>query len=169
LTRFAADQDNLLAAMSWAIDTADVDLALRLLCNHPPPSAQPGFSFRVPGEPVIALPGAAEHPDYPVGLAIAASYAAFRGDLQAAERWCEQAIAAERHLGAHPDGLVDLIVANVGGAIAMSVGAWHEAAACYQRAAEFAGTARDEGTAMPLISAALRDGRRLRGRRTSRH
>jgi predicted ATPase len=151
LTRFAADQDNLIAAMSWAIDTVDIELAFRILCNHPPPSAQPGFSFRIASEPALAIPGAAEHPDYPLGLALAASQAAFRGDLDVAEQWCDKAIAAEGRLGTHSDGTVDRIVAGARGAIAMSVGSWREAAVCYQLAAEIARTAGGEGLYMPLM------------------
>jgi hypothetical protein len=153
-TRLAAEQENLLTAMSWAVEANHVDLAFRLLCNIPFASAQLGFGFQLPAEPTLALPGAPEHPDYPVALAIAASKAAFRGDLQSAEQRCEQAIAAERRLGTHPDGLVDLIVANVGGVIAMSVGSWHAAAVSYERAAEIVRSVGPVRGPMPLLSAA---------------
>jgi len=155
VTRFAAEQENLLTAMGWAIDTADVDLAFRLLRNIPLAGAQLGYSFQMAAEPALALPGAPEHPDYPFGLATAASKAAFRGELQAGKRWCDEAIAAERRLGTHPDGLVDQYVASARATLAMSVGAWHEAALCYERTGEIARSAGRlfPAAVMPLYAA----------------
>ena len=62
--------------MNHAIDTDDVDLALRLLRNDPGPG-QTGYELRVSVE-AIHLPGAAEHPLYPYALGLAALFAAFR-------------------------------------------------------------------------------------------
>ena len=153
-TRLAAEQENVVRAMSWAIDTADIDLAYRLLSGIPMASAQLGFGFNLAAEPVLALPGTANHPDYPIALATAASLASYRGDLQAGERWSEQAIAAERRLGTHPDGLIDQYVATNRATLAFSVGAWRDAADSYERAADIARSAGRLGRAAGHLSSA---------------
>jgi predicted ATPase len=135
VTRLAAEQENVVRAMSSAIDTSDVDLALRLLCSVPPAEAQLGFGFQLAAEPALALPGAEEHPEYPVGLALAAFRAAVRGDLRAAEQWCDEAVAGERRLGTHSDGSLDALVHSVHSALCQSVGDWHGAALHGERAA----------------------------------
>jgi predicted ATPase len=137
-SRLADEQDNIIRAMSWAIDHADIDLALRLLCSIPPSNVQTGLGFQLAAEPVLALPGAAGHPDYSLGLAIAASFAAVRGDVRVATQQAEEAEAAERRLGTHPNGLVDEFVATSRGSVAMAAGSWHEAAAHTERAASSA-------------------------------
>jgi hypothetical protein len=136
VTRLAAEQENVVRAMNTAIDTSDIDLAFRLLCSVPPAEAQLEFGFQLAAEPALALPGAAEHTQYPVGLAIAAMRAAWRGDLRAAEQWCDQAVAAERRLGAHPDGSVDARVHAARASVAMALGDWHGGALDSERAAE---------------------------------
>jgi hypothetical protein len=136
VTRLAAEQENVVRAMSTAIDTSDVDLAFGLLCSVPPAEAQLEFGFQLAAGPALALPGAEEHPDYPVGLVIAAMRAAWRGDLRAAEQWCDQAAAAERRLGTHPDGSVDARVHAARAQVAMAVADWHGAALHAERAAE---------------------------------
>ena len=175
VTRLAAEQENVVRAMSSAIDASDVDLAFRLLCSVPVAEAQLGFGFQLAAEPALALPGAEEHPQYPEGLAIASLRAAWRGDLRAAEQWCDEAVAAERRLGTHPDGSLDARVHTARASLAMAVGDWPGAALHAERAAEIyrhagrlADTARslsgaagcyalagDPGTAIPLATEAL--------------
>jgi hypothetical protein len=175
VTRLAAEQENVVRAMSSAIDTSDVDLAFRLLCSVPPAEAQLGFGFQLAAEPALALPGAEEHPQYPVGLVRAGFRAAFRGDLGAGEQWCDEALAAERRLGTHPDGSVDADVHGARSALCQSVGDWHgaalhaeSAAEIYRQAGRLADTARtlsaaagchalagDPDAAIPLATEAL--------------
>jgi len=134
--RLLAEHENLLAAMNYAIDTNDVDLALRLLRNTPYPGAQVGYEVRLPVEPILGLTGAPEHPLYPFGLAVAAVRAANRGDLESADTLGAQALAAER-LG-DPDRLVELMTANVQVIRAFSTGAVHHAAILLERSVEIA-------------------------------
>jgi predicted ATPase len=175
VTRLAADQENVVRAMNTAIDTSDVDLAFRLLCSVPPAEAQLEFGFQLAAEPALALSGAAEHTGYPIGLAIAALRAAWRGDLRAAEQWCDEAVAAERRLGTHPDGSVDARVHSARSSVAMAVGDWlgaalysERAAGIYRQAGRVADTARslsgaagchalagDPDAAVPLATEAL--------------
>jgi predicted ATPase len=136
VTRLAAEQENVVRAMSTAIDTSDIDLAFRLLCSVPPAEAQLEFGFQLAAGPALALPGADEHPDYPVGLAIAGWRAASRGDLRAGEQRCDEAVVAERRLGTHPDGSVDARVHTARANVVMAAGDWRGAALHSERAAE---------------------------------
>ncbi len=65
--RLAAEHENLLAAMNHAIDTDNVDLALRLVSNAPI-DQRFGYRLVLPVDAVLRLPGAADHPLYPMGL-----------------------------------------------------------------------------------------------------
>jgi len=138
LRRLAAEQDNAARAMQWALDTGDVDLALAILCHVPFVSAQAEMAFALPAEPVLALPGAHDHADYSMGLAIAADNAGYRGDLDIGERLCEQALAAEARLGTHPNGEVELSVDRTRSVLAMATGSWDEAAHHLERSADIA-------------------------------
>ena len=133
----AAEQANLERAMSHALDTADVELAFRLLCGMPWANTQSG-SFSLPADPVLAVAGAHDHPEYPLGLLWAATQAALRGDLEVATQLRDEAIAAEFRLGTHPDGFVDQHAAGVDQLIAMAVGAWRDAANATTRGAAIA-------------------------------
>jgi predicted ATPase len=127
LERVAVEKDNMARAMASAIDTADVDLALKLLCSVPPAEGQLGFAVHIPAGPALALTGARDHPDYALALAIAAWQAANRGDLTLGEQLCREATAAAERTGAG-EGLVASRVNAVRGILAMSAGAWHDAA-----------------------------------------
>src|SRR5262249_20446055 len=109
--RLLAEHENMLAAINYAIDTDNVDLALRLLSEATSaPAAQVGYELRLPVDPILELTGATEHPLYPYGLAFAAIKTAQRGDLESAESLCEQALDAQRRLGSAPEPVVDVIV-----------------------------------------------------------
>jgi predicted ATPase/class 3 adenylate cyclase len=151
--RFAAEHENLLNAMSFAVDRGDVDLALELLIASVTP-AQVGYSLQVPTE-ALGLDGAPEHPLYPYGLAIAASQAALRGDHVDAERLCEEALTAARRPGADPDRIVEESVCRARQSMAFSAGAFHDAAQFAQEWAEIArATGRLASTASGLATAA---------------
>jgi predicted ATPase/class 3 adenylate cyclase len=127
-TRVAAEQDNLLSALSWAIDTEDVDLGFRLLRAFPGPGNQVGPTTWAPIESVLALPGAAEHPDHPYGLALAAIHAAFLGDRERTESLCEAALAADQRVGPNPAREAEYGVNVARTALAFLAGDWHSAA-----------------------------------------
>jgi predicted ATPase/class 3 adenylate cyclase len=125
--RMVAEQENLQAAVIHAIDTNNVDLALRLVHNTSNRGVQIGWRLILPIDSVLGLPGAVDHPLYPFGLAIAAEHAAFRGDLARAEAACEEAMASARRVGIDPVE-VDIIVSASRCAGAIAAGAWDEAA-----------------------------------------
>ena len=124
--------------MNYAIDSVDVDLALRLVRNAPITSAQVGFRLVLPVESVLCLPGAPEHRLYPFGLAVAAVNAANRGDLARGAEACDQAILVIQHLGSDSDNRVEQLVSVARGARASAIGAWVEAATHLEHAGKLA-------------------------------
>jgi len=128
LNRLDAEQDNLIRAMHSALDSGDVDVAIRLFCGLPLPGVQAGaFGFHFATRPVLELPGAEDHPDCPLALGGAAAKAAFRGD-QEAEDYAALALDAEGRLSTHPDGRVVSLVLRARTVIAFSTGQWRDAA-----------------------------------------
>src|SRR4029077_19966542 len=79
--RLSAEQDNLLAAWSWAIDTRNVDTAFAILAGFAPCEVWSSYPLLLPGAAVLELPGATEHPGYPLALAVSAVLASFRADV----------------------------------------------------------------------------------------
>jgi predicted ATPase/class 3 adenylate cyclase len=151
--RFAAEHENLLSAMSFAVDRGDVDVALELLTASAP-AAQVGYQLRLPTD-VLGLDGAPERPLYPLGLGIAAVRAAQRGDRMDAERLCNEAVAAARRLGSDPDRLSDEWVANARQSLAFAAGAFPDAARFAEQEAEIGrATGRVYAVANGLAAAA---------------
>src|SRR6185312_17233504 len=60
--RLGAEQDNLLAAWSWAIGTGNVGIALRILAGFAPVEVWSTYPLVLAGEAALELPGATEHP-----------------------------------------------------------------------------------------------------------
>jgi predicted ATPase len=155
LNRLNAEQDNLLRAMHSALDSGDVDVAVRLFCGLPPPGMQAaGYGFHFATGPVLELPGAEDHPEYPLALAMASMKAAFRGERDAAEDYAELALDEERRLATHPDGQVDSQVLRTRTLIALSSGQWRDAIDYAERAASMDGAARPELAVLSLTAAA---------------
>lgn len=125
--------DNLRAAFTWAVDTQECDIALRLLGNVPVPGvSNVAVAFRGAAHTAIALPGASEHPNLPAALAVAAWFAYQRSEPDLALRLSDEALAVERRLGTTPDaGLL-----HVRAFIAMGTGAFDEDIEYMQRAAD---------------------------------
>jgi predicted ATPase/class 3 adenylate cyclase len=138
LRALAAENENLLAAMAYAIDMADVDLALRLLTA----STGQALWYNVPPVRVDALllDGAVEHPLYPRALAKAAVYAAERGDVPSAEQLADAALASAAKLPTI-DPLAEYEAHIARARAANSVGAILAEAAHYERAANVARSA----------------------------
>src|SRR6516165_7778287 len=126
--RLVAEQENLLAAANHAIDTSNVDLALRLVRNTANRALRTSSRLILPVDAVLRLPGAVDHPQYPVGLASAAFDAAFRGDLTRAQAAGQEALAAAGRLGSDPHE-VDVLVSWARSHQAIAIGALDEAAA----------------------------------------
>ena len=110
--RLRREYDNLRTALTWATETADFDIAVRLLgmwdalfmlfLTDAGMLATVTWSV----DAVLALPGASEHPRYPAALTTAAAVAFTHGDPDLARRRCEDALAAEQRLGTDPSNAV---------------------------------------------------------------
>jgi hypothetical protein len=84
------------------------------------------YVLRIPADPVLALPGAREHPGYPVALMRAASEAVERGELALAQEFVQHALDAERALGVPASSTVplDVLADNVRVRVATAASAW---------------------------------------------
>ena len=156
--RADAEQENLLAATTYAIDTDDADLGLRLVCAVPIPGVMLGQMawLTLPVEQSLALTGALEHPFYPRALALTASVAGGRGEFDVAEQRCGEALAAAQRLGSDPEHLIDEWVTLTRSTIALGTGDHSEAAIQLQLGAEIALSAGRLGTAaLGLANAAI--------------
>src|SRR4029453_6184407 len=71
--RLSAEEDNLLAAWAWAIDTANVDTAFRMLAGFAPCEIWSSYPLLLAGEAALELPGAGGHAGYPLALAAPAA------------------------------------------------------------------------------------------------
>ena len=86
--RLSAEQDNLLAAWSWAIDTRNIDTAFSILAGFAPSEVWFRYPLLLDGEAALELPGAAAHPGYPLALAVSARFASNRADVTVTEELC---------------------------------------------------------------------------------
>jgi predicted ATPase len=140
--RLAAERDNLLAAVNYAINTADADLGLRLVRHNPAPGQQLGFGLYLPVPVIVDLPGAASHDLYPYALAVSAVMASL-GELDRVEDSCQEALQAARRLNAQDERReVEYVMAVARAQWLGALGDWRGTAAHYEQAAEIA---RDNG------------------------
>ncbi len=107
-----AETDNLLAAMAYALDTRNVDLALRLLTAKAGHLGVSAAAF-LPVD-ALSIDGAVDHPLYPRAEATAAYYSALRGDPPTAEEHIRVALAAAERLPS-PDPIVEYLVCSRAG------------------------------------------------------
>jgi predicted ATPase len=104
--RLSAEQDNLLAAWSWAIDTGNIDTAFSILAGFAPNEVWTNYPLLLDGEAALELPGATEHPGYPLALAVSAVFAAGRSVGRGAEELCRRAAEGNAGPGLGPLGVV---------------------------------------------------------------
>jgi predicted ATPase/class 3 adenylate cyclase len=164
--RLEAEFDNIRAALAWAVDTQDVDVALRLFSLSGSPAMWTDVNLYSTvlevTDRIAGIPGAADHPKFPQALAVAAFMTNGRGAGEVARRLCDEALAAERRLGTEPSPLVHVALAN----IAMQAGRLDEMVNHWVRVAELARSGGDSVfVAYGLAGAAL--GRALGGDATS--
>jgi hypothetical protein len=138
--RLSAEQDNLLAAWSWAIDNGDVGTAFSILAGFAPGEIRTSYRgalLVLPGETALELPGAAEHPGYTLALAVSALFASNRGDVTGAEELCRQAAEANARRDT-PDWRVEETICVARSTIAITTGALADAARLAEQAAGIA-------------------------------
>jgi predicted ATPase/class 3 adenylate cyclase len=155
--RLSADQDNLLAAWSWAIGTGNVGTAFSILAGFAPVEICTNYPLLLPGEAALGLPGAADHPGYPLAMAVSAAFASYRADADGAEELCRRAADAHTHQGS-PDWRVEEAICATRGNIANTTGAFADAARLAEQAAGLARAGGDLADACVLLClAAVRD------------
>jgi hypothetical protein len=139
--RLGAEQDNLLAAWSWAIGTGDVDTAFQMLASFAPSEVWNTYPLLLPGEAALELPGAAGHPGYPLAAAVSALFASIRADVTGAEELCRRAAEANARRDT-PDWRTEETICAARTNIATTRSAFADAARFAEQAA---GLARDGG------------------------
>jgi predicted ATPase/class 3 adenylate cyclase len=135
--RLSAEQDNLLAAWSWAIDTRNIDTAFSILAGIAPSEVWNRYPLVLDGEAALELPGAAAHPGYPLALAVSAMFASHRADVTVTEELCRGAAEANARQ-ASPDWRVEEVICYARSNIAITAGAPPDAARLSERAAGLA-------------------------------
>jgi predicted ATPase/class 3 adenylate cyclase len=151
--RLRAEQDNLLAAWSWAIGTGNVGAAFSILADFAPSEVWTGYPLLLDGEAALGLPGAAGHPDYRLALAVSALFASYRGDVTGAEELCRRAAEANARRDT-PDWRVEETICDARASIALSTGAFADAAHHAERAASLARARGDLADASAQLSLA---------------
>jgi predicted ATPase len=115
--RIEAEFDNFRTSLRWAVDTEDVDVALRIFAMLGLPVMWNDvnlYSAVLEVTNVIAtLPGAADHPKFPEALAVAAFMANGRSEHEHARQLCDEAIAAEQRLGTEPSAFIYVALASI--------------------------------------------------------
>ena len=135
--RLSAEQDNLLAAWSWAIDTGNIDTAFSILAGFAPSEVSTRYPLLLDGEAALELPGAAAHPGYPLALAVSARFAAHRADVTVTEELCRRAAEANERRDPN-DWRVEEVICDARSNIAGSVGAFPDGARLSEQAAAIA-------------------------------
>src|ERR1700759_4245229 len=125
--RLSAEQDNLLAAWSWAVDTGNVGIAFAILAGFAPCEVWSSYPLLLPGAAALRLSGATEHPGYPLALAVSAVHASFRADAPGAEELCGRAADANARRDT-PDWRVEETLCATRQNIAITTGAFEDAA-----------------------------------------
>jgi len=153
--RLGAEQANLLAAWSWAISTGNVDTAFKILAGLAPCEIWNSYPLLLPAQAALELPGAADHPDYPLALAVGAVFASMRADITGAEKLCRRAAGANAHRDS-PDWRVETTICAARSSIATTTGKFADAARLAEQAAGLARAGGDLADAsVELTTAAI--------------
>ena len=140
--RLSAEQDNLLAAWSWAIDTRNVDTAFSILAGFAPREIWFKYPLVLDGEAALELPGAAAHPGYPLALAVSARFVSNRADVTVTEELCRGAAEANQRRDP-PDWRVEEVICAARTNIAFATGAFADGVRLNEQAAAIARTGGD--------------------------
>jgi hypothetical protein len=153
--RLSAEQDNLLAAWSWATGTGNVGTAFQMLAGFAPCEVWTTYPLLLPGRAALELPGATEHPGYPLALAVSAVFASIRADGTGAGELCAQAAEANARRET-PDWRVEETISAARSNIAATRGAFADAARLAEHAAGLARVGGDlaDGSVQLTMAAA---------------
>jgi predicted ATPase/class 3 adenylate cyclase len=152
--RLSAEQDNLLAAWSWATATDNIGTAFKILAGFAPCEVWNSYPLLLTGEAALELPGASQHPGYPLALAVSALFASIRADETGAEELCRQ--AAEANAGqATPEWRVEETICAARQNVAITTGAFADAARFAEQAAGLARAGGDLADASVELTIAV--------------
>lgn len=146
------ERDNFLAALAKAVHSGNVAAAVELVASYPIQYRAEGTTGEiavVDVTPVLRMPGASEQPAYPFALVVAAYKAQSIGDWQRVNELCEQALEAEKRLGAIHGPKIEMEICSLQAQIFLGRGAYGDAVSAYSRAAELAN--RDGSPGMAAI------------------
>jgi len=154
--RLTAEQDNLLAAWSWAIGTGNVGTAFKILAGFAPTEVWTSYPLLLAGEAALNLADAAKHPGYLLSLAVSAVFASMRADIIGAEELCRRAADANA-LRDPPDWRVEETICAARTNIATTRGAFADAARLAEQAAGIARAGGDLADATVQLCIAVSD------------
>jgi len=152
--RLSAEQDNLLAAWSWALRTGNVGTAFQMLAGFAPAEVWTSYQLLLNGETALELPGASEHPGYPLAAAVSALFASIRGDVTGTKQLCRRAAEANARRDT-PDWRVEETICAARQNIAMTAGAFADAARLDGQAADIARAGGDLADTSVLLNIAV--------------
>jgi predicted ATPase/class 3 adenylate cyclase len=155
--RLSVERDNIRSALANAVEAGDVALAVQIVANHPHRDrANPGRIGQVyvlPASRVLGMPGAAQHPEYPRLLMVAAYEALDSLDQERANVLSRQALEAARAKGTPIEGPpLEIDVLTLQAEASIAAGAYADAVAAYTQAAELATTNGYQGVAAIFLA-----------------
>ena len=127
-----------------------------MLAGFAPREVWNTYPLVLAGEAALELPGAAEHPGYPLALAVTAVFASIRGDVTGAEELSRRAAEANARRDP-PDWRVEETICVTRGIIATSAGAFADAARLTEQAASIARAGGDLADASLELTLAVAD------------
>ena len=108
-----------------------------ILAGFAPVEVRSTYPLVLAGEAALGLPGATEHPGYPLAAAVSALFASTRADVTGAEELCRRAAEANARRDP-PDWRVEATVCGARTNIAVASGAFADAARFAKQAADIA-------------------------------
>ena len=136
------ERDNIRSALANAIDSGNAALAVQLVANQPfqeRAEGPTGEVVSVPALQVLDLPGAAQEPEYPLALLVAAYTAQHTGDWDTVDEFCRRALEAEQKLTSSQHGhRIEMDTCSLQAQASLAGGDYADALRSYTRAAELA-------------------------------
>jgi predicted ATPase len=152
--RLSAEQDNLLAAWAWALRAGNAGTAYTILAGFAPVEIWSTYPLLLDGETALKLPGASEHPGYPLAAAVSALFASIRGDVAGTEELCRRAAEANARRDP-PDWRTEETICAAHQNIAMTAGAFADTARFAEQAAGIARAGGDLADTSVLLNIAV--------------
>ena len=125
-----------------------------MLAGFAPAEVWTSYQLLLNGETALELPGASEHPGYPLAAAVSALFASIRGDVTGTKQLCRRAAEANARRDT-PDWRVEETICAARQNIAMTAGAFADAARLDEQAADIARAGGDLADTSVLLNIAV--------------